>query len=79
MQLTIDVQETVSNQQLSKLILEIKNIFEKEKLAIEIKQENVEANDPWDNLNIEDIAVDTGIEDLAENHDHYLYGTEKRS
>ncbi|MGH2598274.1 MAG: hypothetical protein ACRDJ9_02690, partial [Dehalococcoidia bacterium] len=25
-----------------------------------------------------DLAVDTGIEDLAEQHDHYLYGTPKR-
>ena len=24
------------------------------------------------------IAEDFGIDDLAENHDHYLYGTEKR-
>lgn len=30
--------------------------------------------DPWDALNIEQVAVDTGIPDLAENHDHYLYG-----
>jgi hypothetical protein len=30
--------------------------------------------DPWDCLNISEIAVDTGIEDFAKNHDHYLYG-----
>ncbi|QTA93246.1 hypothetical protein [Desulfonema magnum] len=35
-------------------------------------------DDPWDSLDIEEIAVDTGIEDFAENHDHYLYGTPKR-
>jgi hypothetical protein len=24
------------------------------------------------------LAIDLGVEDLAEQHDHYLYGTEKR-
>ncbi|MCA1916462.1 hypothetical protein [Methanospirillum hungatei] len=28
--------------------------------------------------NIASIAVDTGIQDLACEHDHYLYGTEKK-
>ncbi|NOQ36131.1 MAG: hypothetical protein GQ569_09590 [Methylococcaceae bacterium] len=41
--------------------------------------EILETDDSWDNLNIEEIAIETGIEDLAENHDHYLYGTPKRS
>ncbi len=31
-----------------------------------------------DPLEIFGKAVDTGIEDFAENHDHYLYGTPKR-
>jgi len=29
-------------------------------------------------LNLEDIAVETGISDLAEHHDHYLYGVPKK-
>lgn len=29
--------------------------------------------------NIDEYAVETGISDLAENHDHYLYGTPKRT
>jgi len=29
-------------------------------------------------LNVEDIAVETGISDLAEHHDHYLYGVPKK-
>ena len=29
--------------------------------------------------NIASLAVDTGISDLACEHDHYLYGTEKRA
>jgi len=36
------------------------------------------SDDPWDNLNMDEISVDTGIEDFAENHDHYLYRTPKR-
>jgi len=28
---------------------------------------------------IEHLAVDTGVEDLAHNHDHYLYGHSKKS
>ena len=35
-------------------------------------------DDPWDNLDFDQIAVDTGISDFAENHDHYLYGVPKR-
>ena len=33
--------------------------------------------DPWLEIleNIDQYAVETEIEDLAENHDHYLYGT----
>jgi hypothetical protein len=35
---------------------------------------------PWLNFldNLEDYAVDTGIEDLSVNHEHYLYGGPKR-
>jgi len=36
---------------------------------------SVRGKDPL--LGLKDIAVDTGIEDLAEHHDHYLYGTPK--
>ena len=40
-----------------------------------------ETTDPWVQLvnNIENHAIDTGIPDLAENHDHYLYGLNKKS
>ena len=35
----------------------------------------------WEDFleNIDEYAVETGISDLAENHDHYLYGTPKRT
>ena len=35
-------------------------------------------DDPWVNLNIEEIACDTGKGYLAINQDNYLYGTKKR-
>ena len=31
-----------------------------------------------DVLVLADLAQNLGVEDLAEQHDHYLYGTEKR-
>jgi len=38
-------------------------------------------DDMWTDFleNIDKYAVETGIKDLAENHDHYLYGTPKRT
>lgn len=35
----------------------------------------------WEELNqiLEDCKVETGITDLAHQHDHYLYGTPKRA
>ena len=43
------------------------------------KNDDVIASD-WDSLMrlIEECQMDTGIEDLAHQHDHYLYGTPKR-
>jgi hypothetical protein len=39
-----------------------------------------DGEDDWDNLIqlVEDCAVSTGIEDLAHQHNHYLYGTPKK-
>ncbi len=51
-------------------------IFIKEGVTYKIETRTLlHDDDPWDNLDIEEIAVDTGIEDFAENHDRYLYGT----
>ncbi len=36
----------------------------------------VSVPDPFDN--IEELAIETGIRDFAEEHDHYLYGIPKR-
>ena len=79
MQLTINISDTPSNDKLMRLIAEIEEIFIKERLSYEIEKKTSLYDDPWDSLDINEIAVDTGIEDFAENHDHYLYGTPKRS
>jgi predicted DNA-binding antitoxin AbrB/MazE fold protein len=41
--------------------------------------EDLEGSD-WEELNqiLADCQVDTGIEDLAHQHDHYIHGTPKR-
>jgi hypothetical protein len=39
----------------------------------------VQAKKPFNVFDaIADSAIETGIKDLARNHDHYIYGTEKR-
>ncbi len=42
----------------------------------EIYEKNPELDPAY---NIASLAVDTGIPDLAHEHDHYLYGTDKRT
>lgn len=81
MQLTINMSDILPNDKLKSLISEIEKLLAKEGISFEIEKKTYMLNDddPWDNLDIEEIAVDTGIEDFAENHDHYLYGTPKRS
>lgn len=81
MQLSINVSDMLPNDKLKSLISEIEKLLAKEGISFKIEKKTTILNDddPWDNLDIEEIAVDTGIEDFAENHDHYLYGTPKRS
>ena len=79
MLLTINIPDTLSDKKTSLLIRNIENVFIKEGVSFEIGERSEAKHDPWDNLNIEEIAIDTGIEDFAENHDHYLYGTPKKS
>ncbi len=77
MQMTITFPDILPNDRVLQFIKKVEDIFSKDGISVEIKQE-LPSDDPWDNLNIEEIAVDTGIEDFAENHDHYLYGIPKR-
>jgi len=76
MQLTINIPDIFSNDKILQFISKLENFFLKEGIEIEIKSDLI-TNDSWDNLNIDAIAVDAGIEDFSENHDHYLYGIVK--
>jgi len=44
----------------------------------QVSEEQDEEKDPWSNPNIEISTGNSGIGDLAINHDHYLYGTPKK-
>ncbi len=56
-------------------ILEIIHYLKEGILSDKKRKKSKKIRDPL--LDIEDIAVDTGIPDLAEHHDHYLYGVPK--
>jgi hypothetical protein len=77
MQLTIKLPDILPDKKTTQLIKKIENLFVKEGISYEIKKELPDQDDTWDSLDIESIAVDTGIKDFAKNHDHYLYGTPK--
>ena len=76
MQLTITLPDILPDQ-VTRVMTKVREFFAQEGITVEIKPD-APKGDSWDNLKIEDIAVDTGITDFAENHDHYLYGTPKR-
>lgn len=76
MQLTIELPDTLAYK--LKFIPNVNDFIVKILDKSLQNSENLETNDPWDNLNIEKIAAETDIKDLAENHDYYLYGTPKR-
>lgn len=56
-------------------LLEIIHYLKKGMMAGKKKIKAKKGRDPL--LDIKDIAVETGIKDLAEHHDHYLYGVSK--
>jgi len=58
-------------------LLKMNALFTQEGIAVDIKLE-VPTGDYRDNLDINEIAVDTGNIDFAANHDHYLYWFAKR-
>ena len=72
MQLTITLPDILPDEMLQ-VIKKVKAIFTQEGIAVEIRPE-VLSEDSWDNLDFDQIAIDTGKVDFAENHDHYLYG-----
>ena len=77
MQLTINLPDILPDEKTFQLIKKIENLFVKEGISYEIKKELSDQDDTWDSLDIESIAVDTGIKDFAKNHYYYLYGTPK--
>ena len=58
--------------------MQLTNTSINKQISITVDKEPSKNSDAWDNLDIDNIAVDTGIEDFAENHDHYLYGLPKK-
>lgn len=79
MQLKINLPDTLTAEQTSQIIKKIENLIEKEGVSLDIENNLEKDIDPWDELDFENIAVDTEIEDLALNHDYYLYETPKQS
>ncbi|WP_208108574.1 hypothetical protein [Candidatus Thiosymbion oneisti] len=77
--MTVKLPDTLPNERMLYIIKELENILIKEGMPVEIKEEPSAEEDVWDNLDINTISVDTGIEDFAKNHDHYLYGLPKKS
>jgi len=77
MQVRISSPNSIIYEMILKKIGEIKETFSSKGVLFDIIQNS--SSDPWDNLNIDEIAVDSGVEDFAENHDHYIYGVPKRS
>jgi hypothetical protein len=75
MQVRINSPDAFMYEMILKKIAEIKDTFSPKGVLFDIIQNS--SVDPWDNLNFDEIAVDSGIEDFAENHDHYLYGVPK--
>ncbi len=78
------VQREVYNFALAELLRTIEESELEKALAAYLKpfEAKTEKNDDmWTDFleNIDKYAVETGIKDLAENHDHYLYGTPKRT
>ncbi len=80
MQLTINVPDTLPQERLTQIIKEVEQrlINEAKSFTLFSSQKTVLDNDPWTNANIDLPSIDTGIEDFALNHDHYLYGVDKK-
>jgi len=79
MQVTIEVPDILPLDRLQQRIKEIEAGFKKEAESLQKANEWDESDiDPWDALDIEAIAVDTGRTDGSINHDHYIYGTPKK-
>ncbi len=80
MQITIDVPDSLPKEILKQKITEIEAALKKEAETIKKEQKGAGTSniDPWDAMDIEAIAVDTGRTDGSVNHDQYIYGMPKK-
>ena len=82
MQVTIEIPDGLPPEQLRQRIQTIQAMLQENPAsapASSIKPPAKSASaDPWSNPEVPLPAVDAGIEDLAHQHDHHLYGTPRR-
>ena len=79
MQLTIQIPDNLPSQRAFQRIRELEDSLREEARFFDSvlgkAKERKELNDPWNDPGSEVPAIDTGIEDFALHHDHYLYGS----
>ena len=82
MKVTIEIPDNLPQECLQQKIKEIEASLKEEaklyKTTEDLEDGATGSNDPWTNPEIVLPSVDTKIEDLSINHDHYLYGTPKK-
>ena len=78
MELIINFPDSLTKEKTEQLIAKIQNLLTSEGIDLNIETKLKSANDAWDNLDFDNLAIDTEIEDFALNHDYYLYGIDKR-
>lgn len=79
MQITINVPDTLPQERLKQRIKELEqSLINEAKFFTLFLKQHTEIDDPWTNSDIALPTIDTGIEDFAINHDHYLYGLDKQ-
>lgn len=84
MQITITVPDVLPPQRIQQRIRELEESLREEARFIATLLGQMPAQplrtdcDPWVNPDLDIPAADTGIPDLALNHDHYLYGVPKK-
>lgn len=83
MKVTIEIPDSLPQEHVQQKIREIEASLREEAKLLKTTKNAINevhrSNDPWTNLDIELPTIDTQIEDLSINHDHYLYGTPKKS
>ncbi|MGR3178833.1 MAG: hypothetical protein ACUZ8E_12340 [Candidatus Anammoxibacter sp.] len=82
MKVTIEIPDSLPQEHLHQKIKEIEANLREEAKFFEATEnlvnEETGSNDPWTNSDIKLPSVDTKIEDLSINHDHYIYGIPKK-